>query len=149
MCLRKWRTLFLMHKCWRSCVHQGGQQHSPAWQTEAIPAGEWGIKSSDGQAHGNFKVKIKRTCFSQAPPFLELRVLLSYHTPPLYLLETRLQWGVKEVLFLSGKYDGSASCFYHTGQDQMLRLKRASLPPRGPWLVDTRNSFGEGASHDP
>lgn len=49
-----------MHNCWHSCFCQGGQQHSVGWQIAAIPAGEWGIKSSDGQAHGHFKATFHR-----------------------------------------------------------------------------------------
>lgn len=92
-----------MYKCWYSCWHQGGQQHSTGGQTEAIPAGEWRIKSSDGQAHGNFKVKIKLSYPPPPPtPSSSLpetsRVLLSHHIPPIPLLEMQQRRVVNEVL---------------------------------------------------
>lgn len=56
---------------------QGGQQHGIGWQTEAIPARKRGIKSSNGQTHGNLEVKLQESIF---PSFLlEHRLLPSGH----------------------------------------------------------------------
>lgn len=78
ICLRKWGNLFIHLFMTLTLVYpQGGQQHGIGWQTEAIPARKRGIKSSNGQTHGNLEVKLQESIF---PSFmLEHRLLPSGH----------------------------------------------------------------------
>lgn len=90
---------FLMSNHWHACLPPGGQQHSTGRQTEAMSAGERGVKSSDRQAHCNFKVKRKRSSF----PDLPLSPTVSVTgppppPPPRYLLGAGSQRVVEQVL---------------------------------------------------
>lgn len=131
-------SLFLTSNRWHACSPPGGQQHSAGRQTEAMSAGERGVKSSDRQTHCDFKVKRKQSSFSH---LLLLRLVsLDLPVPPTPRPQpTGASWERdcsgwwSRCWFLPGKRDGGTSWPDCRGLGRALRPKQASLP-QSPWL---------------
>lgn len=126
-----------------SYLYQGGQQHSTGGQTEAISAGEWGIKSSDRQAHCNFKVNRKGPAFLISSPYL------------LHLVSARclLEMGSERVV-KQGPVSGWRMWWQHLmllphGPGLNPETQAGQPSPQSPWLIVAANAFREWASQDP
>lgn len=128
-----------MSNHWHACSPPGGQQHSAGRQTEAMSAGERGVKSSDRQTHCDFKVKRKQSSFSHLLLLHLVSVDLTPRPPPSPHTGASWERGCRgwwsRCWFPPGKHAGGTSWPDCQGLGWALRPTQASLP-QSPWLSD-------------